>query len=276
MNLWVLTRKPRDQKTKNMKKLCTLFVFVLIAASVFAQNGKKPVIGISSTMGDGTNTSTQLTYVNSVIRAGGVPVVLPITEDPELIAGMLERVDGIIMTGGEDVDPLKWFGEEPVPAQGEIAPKRDAFDVMLIRMAVAKGLPVLGICRGEQLLNVAFGGSLYQDLPSQFKGYSIKHSQKAPGWYGTHSIQIEKGSLLNKQINLDTVVVNTFHHQGVEDISPGFRVTARSKDGVVEAIEKIGSTRVFGVQFHPEVFTSNGIDTFLGIFKHLVEEAKKK
>ena len=259
-----------------MKKLCTLFVFVLIAASVFAQNGKKPVIGISSTMGDGTNTSTQLTYVNSVIRAGGVPVVLPITEVPELIAGMLERVDGIIMTGGEDVDPLKWFGEEPVPAQGEIAPKRDAFDVMLIRMAVAKGLPVLGICRGEQLMNVAFGGSLYQDLPSQFKGYAIKHSQKAPGWYGTHSIQIEKGSLLNKQINLDTVVVNTFHHQGVKDIAPGFRVTARSKDGVVEAIEKIGSTRVFGVQFHPEVFTSNGIDTFLGIFKHLVEEAKKK
>ncbi|HNW48076.1 MAG TPA: gamma-glutamyl-gamma-aminobutyrate hydrolase family protein [Bacteroidales bacterium] len=259
-----------------MKKLCTLFVFVLIAASVFAQNGKKPVIGISSTMGDGTNTSTQLTYVNSVIRAGGVPVVLPITEDPELIAGMLERVDGIIMTGGEDVDPLKWFGEEPVPAQGEIAPKRDAFDVMLIRMAVAKGLPVLGICRGEQLMNVAFGGSLYQDLPSQLNGYAIKHSQKAPGWYGTHSIQIEKGSLLNKQINLDTVVVNTFHHQGVKDIAPGFRVTARSKDGVVEAIEKIGSTRVFGVQFHPEVFTSNGIDTFLGIFKHLVEEAKKK
>ncbi|MBP1671245.1 MAG: ycjL [Bacteroidetes bacterium] len=242
MILRVLTRKPRDQKTKNMKKLCTLFVFVLIAASVFAQNGKKPVIGISSTMGDGTNTSTQLTYVNSVIRAGGVPVVLPITEDP----------------------------------QGEIAPKRDAFDVMLIRMAVAKGLPVLGICRGEQLMNVAFGGSLYQDLPSQFNGYSIKHSQKAPGWYGTHSIQIEKGSLLNKQINLDTVVVNTFHHQGVKDIAPGFRVTARSKDGVVEAIEKIGSTRVFGVQFHPEVFTSNGIDTFLGIFKHLVEEARKK
>ena len=250
-----------------MKKLCTLFVFVLIAASMFAQNGKKPVIGISSTMGDGTNTSTQLSYVNSVIRAGGVPVVLPITEDPELIAGMLERVDGIIMTGGEDVDPLKWFGEEPVPAQGEIAPRRDAFDIMLIRMAVAKGLPVLGICRGEQLLNVAFGGSLYQDLPSQFKGYAIKHSQKAPGSYGTHSIQIEKGSLLNKQINLD---------QGVKDIAPGFRVTARSKDGVVEAIEKIGSTRVFGVQFHPEAFTSNGIDTFLGIFKHLIEEAKKK
>ncbi|MDX9782063.1 MAG: gamma-glutamyl-gamma-aminobutyrate hydrolase family protein, partial [Bacteroidales bacterium] len=90
---------------------------------------------------------------------------------------------------------------------------------------------------------------------------------------GTHSILIEKGSLLNKQIGLDSVAVNTFHHQGVKDVAPGFKVTALSKDGVIEAMEKVGSTKVYGVQFHPEVFTSNGYDTFIGIFRHLVNEA---
>lgn len=256
-----------------MKKLGSLFLLLFVSVAILAQGGRKPVIGISSTWGEGSSTQAPITYVNSVMRAGGVPLVLPVTEDPELLAAMLERVDAVIMTGGEDIDPLKWFGEEPHPALGEVAPKRDAFDIALIRMAVEKGLPLLGICRGHQLLNVAFGGSLYQDIPSQVKGYFVKHSQRAPGWYGTHSIIIEKGSLLNKQIGLDSVAVNTFHHQAVKDVAPGFKVTARSKDGVVEAIEKTGSTKVFGVQFHPEVFTSNGYDTFIGIFRSLVNEA---
>ena len=256
-----------------MKKIISVLMLFMLTMSMSAQSSKKPVIGISSTWGEGTTTQVPITYVNSVLKAGGVPLVLPVTSDPELLSAMLERVDGVIMTGGEDIDPLKWFGEEPVSAMGEIAPKRDDFDIALIRMAVEKGVPLLGICRGHQLLNVAFGGNLYQDLPSQLKGYSIKHRQSTPGWYGTHSILIEKGSLLNKQIGLDSVAVNTFHHQGVKDVAPGFKATAWSKDGVVEAMEKVGSTKVFGVQFHPEVFTSNGYDTFIGIFKHLVNEA---
>ncbi|MFA6334786.1 MAG: gamma-glutamyl-gamma-aminobutyrate hydrolase family protein [Bacteroidales bacterium] len=261
-----------------MKKICTLILILLATGVTFgqtAQSSKKPIIGISSTWGGGISTSAPITYVKSVIRAGGVPVVLPVTDDPELLSRMLETVDAVIMTGGEDIDPLKWFGEEPVPALGEIAPERDAFDIALIRMAVAKGLPVLGICRGHQLMNVAFGGTLYQDISSQVKSAFVKHSQKAPGDYGTHSIIIDKGSMLNKQIGLDSVAVNSFHHQAVKQVAPGFKVTARSKDGIVEAIEKVGSSKVFGVQFHPEIFTANDIDTFLGIFQSLVKEAKE-
>ncbi|PKO99073.1 MAG: hypothetical protein CVU13_08085 [Bacteroidetes bacterium HGW-Bacteroidetes-8] len=259
-----------------MKKFLSIALLLLVSASIFAQTAKKPIIGISSTWGEGTSTSAPLTYVESVIRAGGVPLVLPITLDPAIMARMLDCVDAVIMTGGEDIDPLKWFGEEPVPGMGEIVPARDSFDIALIRMAVGKGLPLLGICRGHQLLNVAFGGSLYQDIPSQVKGSNVKHSQKAPRFYGTHTINIEKGSLLNKQIGLEKVAVNSYHHQAVKDVAPGYKVTARSVDGIVEAMEKIGSTKVFSVQFHPEGFTASNIDTFLGIFQHLVKEAGKK
>jgi len=258
-----------------MKKLISLTFALLLFALVSAQSGRKPIIGISSTWGEGTSASVPLTYVESVIRAGGVPVVLPISHDPEILATMLDGVDGLIMTGGEDIDPLKWFGEEPIPAMGQIVPERDSFDIALIRMAVERNIPVLGICRGHQLMNVAFGGTLYQDIPSQVKGSNVKHSQRAPRYYGTHTIVIEKNSILHKQIGVDKVAVNSFHHQAVKDIAPGFRVTARSTDGVVEAIEKIGSKRAFGVQFHPEGFTASNIDTFLGIFQYLINEAKE-
>jgi Predicted glutamine amidotransferases len=259
-----------------MKKLLSIFFVLLFSLSLLAQSGKKPIIGISSTWGGGTATSVPLSYVESVIRAGGVPVAIPLTNDKEMLSRILDIVDGVIMTGGEDLDPLRWYGEEPLPAQGTIVPERDEFDIMLIRMTVERGIPLLGICRGHQLLNVAFGGTLYQDIPSQVRAENrIKHSQSAPRYYGTHMITIEAGSLLNKQIGVDKVAVNTFHHQAVKDVAPGFKITARASDGVVEAIEKIGSDKVFGVQFHPEGFTAEGIDTFLGIFQYLVKISTK-
>lgn len=257
----------------------TLLLILSFTMTLSGQTAKKPVIGISSTMGGGTSASVQLTYIKSVIKAGGIPIVLPVTSDPELLSGMLERVDGIIMTGGEDIDPLKWYGEEPLRALGEVAPERDAFDIALVRLAVSKGLPVLGICRGHQLINVAFGGTLYQDINSQVKEIYVKHNQSAPTYYGTHSIIIEKGSLLNKLIGLDSIAVNSFHHQAVKDVAPGFKITSRSKDGIVESIEKITSKgdapKIFGVQFHPEAFTANNNNTFFSIFKYLVEQARK-
>lgn len=242
--------------------------------AVAAQEQRMPVIGISAKAENGGGCAN-MTYINAVRRAGGVPLVIPMTSDSLQIAAVLDVVDAVIATGGEDFDP-QLYGEQPVRALGEVVPARDVFDLMLIRMAVRSGKPFMGVCRGEQGLNVAMGGTLYQDIPSQKKDSFVKHSQKAPGTYGTHKINIDSSSNLYKMLGERTSVnVNSFHHQAVKDVAPGFKVVATSEDGVVEAIEMIGNNKVFGTQFHPEIPTSAGSDEFLGIFKYFIELAKE-
>lgn len=141
-----------------MKKTVLLWLLAAILIPCALQSQEKaPVIGLSATYETGQNNVPN-TYIISVRKAGGIPVILPVTDDPAIIARMVESIDGLILTGGEDVDPLLWYGEEPLPAMGGIVPVRDFFDIHLARKAVEAGIPVLGICRGEQVLNVAFGG----------------------------------------------------------------------------------------------------------------------
>ena len=264
-----------------MKRLFLLAVVLLVAAS--GLSAKTPVIGIS-TYSENGRCQVNMTYVNAVRMAGGVPLVIPVTSDEAQIAAVLSAIDGLVMTGGEDFDPLKWFGEEPIRGLGEVVPERDDYDVKLVRAAVARGIPVLGICRGEQLLAVAFGGSLWQDIPSQVKDSYVKHRQSpTSGAWGTHSIRIEKGSLLSRVLNGRTsAVVNSFHHQAIKDVPQGMKVVATSADGIIEAVERSGKlspayadggAMILGVQFHPEVITSAGNPEFLPIFQKLVEEA---
>lgn len=262
-----------------MKRFFLLTALLLAAAS--GLSAKTPVIGISSYSENGS-CRVNMTYVNSVRMAGGVPVVIPVTSDDEQIAAVLSAIDGLIMTGGEDFDPLKWFGEEPVRGLGEVVPERDEYDVKLVRAAVAKGIPVLGICRGEQLLAVAFGGTLWQDIPSQVSSSFVKHRQSpTTGTVGTHSIRIEKGSLLEQVLGKQQAVVNSFHHQAVKDVPQGLKVTATAADGIIEALERNGKLErypdggamILGVQFHPEVITNAGNPEFLPLFQKLVREA---
>ena len=258
-------------------------IFWLLAALYFPNPAhaqeKAPIIGLSATYETSQNCVPN-TYIISVRKAGGIPVILPVTDDPAIIARMVESIDGLILTGGEDVDPLRWYGEEPIPGMGGMVPVRDFFDIHLARAAVERGIPLLGICRGEQVLNVAFGGTLYQDIPSQVRSVNlVKHRQNAPREYGTHTITVNRGTTLYgilKEVleDGDTYRVNSFHHQSVEDVAPGFVVSATAPDGIVESIEMKGNPNVIGVQFHPEGPVSEGDDALLPLFLQLVKASR--
>lgn len=242
-----------------------------------------PLIGVSGYRDTAEHLITN--YTESVRRAGGAPVVLPITGDDAVIDKFVSSIDGLVMTGGVDFDPVRCLGEEPVRELGETDPRRDEYDLKLVRAAVRRGIPVLGVCRGHQLMAVAFGGSLWQDFPSQVKDSYIKHRQSpTPGWYGTHTVIIEGGSFLEKALGVRKALVNSLHHQAVRDVPQGFSVVARSADGIIEAIERTGRLApgyedgggmIICTQFHPEIYIKADDTSFLKIFGMLVEEAAK-
>ena len=224
---------------------------------------KKPLIGISGSTTHLENglfagykrSSLDQSYIDSVIRAGGVPYVLPFNTDDEIIEEMVKNVDAIILSGGNDVFPLL-YGEEPKEKLGEIFPDRDHFDTVLIKTAEKLKKPILGICRGHQLINVVFGGTLHQDL-SYAENISIKHFQKAKWNVFTHSISINKNSFLNNIFESGIGFVNSFHHQIINKIAPGFKPIAKSSDGVIEAIENLSTQNlILGIQWHPEMMTA--------------------
>ena len=212
----------------------------------------KPVIGITCDY-DCTMGRIQLSddYYRAVFRAGGLPFLIAYTgiEDVEEI---LDMVDGILFTGGGDVDPV-YFKETPNPQLGSINPIRDEMEIELCRKAMDRDIPVLGICRGIQLINIAMGGTVYQDLESQWdKGRLIKHRQGAPGWYGIHEVTFKEGSKIYSIMGMRSLRTNSFHHQAICRSAQGFQITGWSPDGVVEAIESVKHRFAVGVQWHPE------------------------
>ena len=242
-----------------------------------------PLIGISCG-GSETMTTLKTTYSDAVRLAGGIPVLIPLTKDSLAMEALVRRLDGVILSGGEDIDPL-YFGEEHLPELGTVNAPRDTFDVLLIRVALRQGKPLLGICRGEQVLNVVLGGTLYQDIPSQIPASQLHHRQEEPSTVATQTITIEPGSRLAGILGDAEIGVNSHHHQAVKDLAPGLVVTARTEDGIVEAYESIPAAsdpygkplqdRILAVQFHPEAFTQAGSPTFLKIFQDLVSRARK-
>ncbi|MBO5015344.1 MAG: gamma-glutamyl-gamma-aminobutyrate hydrolase family protein, partial [Bacteroidaceae bacterium] len=230
-----------------------------------------PMIGLTGNFRDGDCTLAE-GYYQSILKAGGVPVILPPFEETDALISALDSLDGILLTGGADINPL-YLGEEPVMELHGINPRRDKQELLLAKLAADRQIPILGICRGIQTMNAAFGGTLYQDIHSQMEGKRIKHDQDLDRGYASHTVQIEEGSLLHRLFNTDILAVNSFHHQAVKDAASGFRVCARSVDGVIEAIESTEYKSMLGVQWHPECFILRGDECMMPLFRWLVGEA---
>lgn len=213
-------------------------------------------------------------YCESVSRAGGEPRVLDLSQGkPE---DWLAAIGGVLLTGGGDVNPAL-YGEAPHPSFSPAEEGRDAAEVALVRAALERGMPILAICRGVQVLNVAAGGSLVQDIPSQIEG-ALEHRVETPPTAIAHEVWVSPGSqlarILADRLSGDSIAVNSRHHQAVRRVAPGFVVSAEAPDGVVEAIEREGDALCLGVQWHPENFWRTG--EFRPLFDALVTAADQR
>lgn len=240
----------------------------------------KPLIGISGSViiDDGGifpgyhRSYVNEDYVDSVIQNGGVPYIIPFNENDEVIKMQLDNVQGLILSGGHDVDP-RFYGEEPKQKIGATLPERDHFDMRLLKLAEDNGIPVLGICRGAQIINVAHGGTLYQDL-SYRSEETLKHMQGHSPSLPTHGMKVKENSKLATVLGKTEFRVNSFHHQLIKEVAPDLIATATAPDGVIEGLEnKNGS--VLAVQWHPEMLHKNKNVAFMNnLFKWVVDNAK--
>jgi len=209
-------------------------------------------------------------YLTAVERAGGLPVVLP-PLDPDAIDPLLDHLDGICLSGGPDIHPAGYAAAED-PQLGPTWPELDAFELELAVRADARGLPVLGICRGAQALNVARGGTLYQHLPDITDG-SIRHRQQEPARLSTHEVRLEPHSAVGRALREARTSVNSFHHQAVERLGGGLRAVGHAPDGVIEAIEDPDHPHLRGVQWHAETLVDRG--PHLALFTGLIHAAAR-
>jgi putative glutamine amidotransferase len=216
---------------------------------------------------DGDTSRVRLTaaYVNALESAGLIPLIVPPLSSASAAAAIMDSVSGLVLTGGEDVDPAR-YGEKRHEKVRSINAARDATEAALIEEAKARGKPVLAICRGIQILNVALGGTLVQDIQTQCDT-QIAHDEDSPRNTRSHEISIEPGSLIAQAVGAEHVTVNSFHHQSVKRVADGMRVTARSPDGIIEGLESTGDWWVMAVQWHPEEMTDSPEPWDRGLFK---------
>ncbi len=254
--------------------------------SNFPTRSPRPVIGITGNYANETCTLAE-GYYQSVLQAGGIPFIIPPFFETDRLGELLDRLDGILFSGGGDINPLL-LGEEPIKELHGITPERDRQELLLARLAYDRQIPMLGICKGIQTINAALGGTNYQDIHTQMEGTRIKHSQDEDRRYPSHTVALTPGSILaslfppvksvatqsqqNEQQD-PLLPVNSFHHQACKDIAPCLKVAAISPDGVVEAVESNEFKSILAVQWHPETYILRGSTDMLPIFQWLIDES---
>jgi len=231
-----------------------------------------PLIGITMSF-DYDNKAAKLgeKYISAVEKAGGVPLPVPPLQNCHLLNVIVQELDGLILTGGPDIDP-SYFNQLPHPQLGRVCPKRDFSEIYLTVEFVRQSKPILGICRGLQVMNVAMGGTLFQDISSSIVN-PLKHMQEAPGWHKSHEIEIvDVDSLIYKIIGRQRARVNSFHHQSVDKAASDLKVTAIAADGVIEAMEAKAGGFCIGVQWHPEYLLDDPVH--MRLFEYMIDAAK--
>lgn len=243
---------------------------------------KKPVIGITGNFADG-NASLAEPYYMAVVEAGGVPVIIPPVSDTDVIVNTLDNIDGLLLSGGGDFNPL-WCGEEPVPELHGINSHRDLAELLTVQLAYNRQIPMLGICRGIQTIAMALGGKVRQDIQSCGADNDgcktvarVKHSQDAERrGEQTHSVRIEPGTVLYDIYRKERIYVNSFHHQAVGSCGRRLETSAHAADGVIEAVESSEHKSILGVQWHPEWLGTDGLPLFRWLVERAVEFSEAK
>lgn len=239
---------------------------------------KRPIIGVVGALFERRNASTisgiARSYLAAVEAAGGIPLLIHLTDDQDVLDALYRQCDGVLFCGGGDIAPIH-YGQAPHPLLGAVEELRDRVELSLARRAVADRKPALGICRGIQLLNVALGGTLYQDINAELPG-TLNHresSQRNDRSYLAHALTLERDSWLAQRLGVTEIAVNTLHHQAVRNVAPGLRVVGRAPDGVIEAVESVDDTFIVGVQCHPEELWQSVEPRWKRLFAGFIERA---
>ncbi len=261
------------------------YIYKKLLKEFHVSHTPRPIIGVPCLMGIAHFAQNDawfpkiygnvIDYLRAIEAAGGAPLLIHLTTNDEVLDRLYQQIDGLLLAGGEDIDPAS-YGAPRHPRLGDPDPLQDNVEIKLTRRALRDGKPILAICRGIQLLNVAPGGTLYQDIPSEIPG-ALNHNESTDRQdmrYLAHPIRIDPGSRLADLLGATEAMVNTLHHQALRDIAPALRVTARAPDGVIEAVEAESSAWVVGVQCHPEMLWDSTDLRWARVFQAFVQAAR--
>lgn len=240
---------------------------------------KKPVIGITSSyekeegLRNYHRTTVSIDYTKGVLAGGGIPLVIPVTEEREIIQEQLKLLDGLILSGGTDLNPFL-YGEDFKEGIHLVSPERDWYEMIVVEEFLKTGKPILGICRGHQLLNVYFHGTLFQDLKYYGKEV-LQHRQEMYPELTTHQVYIMEEDNILFELYGKQIATNSFHHQVIHTLGDGLTAIARTSDGIIEAFQKKDHKFLYGIQWHPEMMTARGNQEMKKIFESFVEACKE-